>query len=84
MNKAVGLGLSGKEVPRLPGFIRSKPKAIAHSACENLTELLTWYSALDPVEQLLFTLMIGIPVSPRLYRALCEKPVHQIQHGRGR
>lgn len=69
----VGGARSGKLVPRLPGFIRSKPSASAHSTSPYLTALLAWYKAAEPVEQLLFTLTMGMPVNPRLYRARYEE-----------
>ena len=40
--RIVGGARSGKLVPRLPGFMRSKPRARAHSTWPYLTALLAW------------------------------------------
>jgi hypothetical protein len=56
---------------RLPGAIRSNPRARAQFTRPARTKLLAWYKAVEPVEQLLFTLVMGMPVRPKVYRARC-------------
>lgn len=68
----MGGSLSFQLEPKLPGAICSNPRAKVHSARPPRTVLLAWYKAVDPVEQLLFTFVIGMPVRPRLYRARCR------------
>lgn len=43
-----------------PRSIRSKPRAMAQSTTPLSTRIRAWYKAVDPVEQLLLTLIIGI------------------------
>ncbi|MCY1419665.1 hypothetical protein D9M71_352580 [compost metagenome] len=47
-----------------PGRICSKPRASTQSAWPLSTAARARYSAVEPVEQLLLTLMIGMPVRP--------------------
>jgi hypothetical protein len=47
-----------------PGTICSKPSAIAHSTAPLSTACRARYNAVDPVAQLLLTLMTGMPVRP--------------------
>ena len=54
--------------PSEPFSIFSKPSASAHSTIPYCTAWRARNSALEPVEQLLWTLMIGIPVIPSSYR----------------
>lgn len=68
-NVATGGVLSLKLVARLPGAILSNPSASPQWIIPDFTMLLAWYKAVLPVEQLLLTLVIGIPVMPRLYNA---------------
>src|SRR3990167_891350 len=56
-------------VPSAPGFICSNPKARTQSAIPLITACLARYSAVEPEEQLLLTLMTGIPVMPTSYKA---------------
>ena len=50
--------------PSAPFSIFSKPTASAHSTSPPRTACAASISADEPVEQLLFTLKIGMPVSP--------------------
>ncbi len=50
--------------------MRSNPRASAQSYKPALTRVFALYNAVLPVEQLLFTLVIGIPVIPSWYNAL--------------
>ncbi|MOA42319.1 hypothetical protein D3C78_1643580 [compost metagenome] len=52
-----------------PGFICSKPKASAQSTAPLRTAWRARNRAEEPVEQLLLTLITGIPVMPTRYRA---------------
>jgi hypothetical protein len=72
-----GLGLSSNTVPSAPGFICSKPKASTQSAAPLAIAWRARNSAVDPVEQLLLTLKIGMPDMPSGYTArwpLVESP----------
>jgi hypothetical protein len=44
--------------------MRSNPSARAQRASPARTSVAAWTSAVLPVEQLLFTFVIGMPVSP--------------------
>jgi hypothetical protein len=54
---------------RDPVFIFSKPSAMAQSARPAPIARAVSHRAVEPVEQLLLTLVIGIPVSPSSYMA---------------
>jgi hypothetical protein len=62
----IGLGRSGNLdlVPSAPGAIRSNPRARAQRASPARTSVAACTSAALPVEQLLFTFVIGMPVRP--------------------
>ena len=62
----IGLGRSGNAdlVPSAPGAMRSKPRAIAQRTSPPRTRVAACTSAALPVEQLLFTFVIGMPVRP--------------------
>ena len=62
---SIGFVRSVHLTPSEPFSIFSKPSARAQSASPPLTDWRAMNSALEPVEQLLLTLTIGIPVSPR-------------------
>ena len=49
--------------------MNSKPSASAHSTAPDSTAWRARNSALEPVEQLLLTLTMGMPVTPTLYSA---------------
>src|SRR5580658_9587683 len=69
----IGLSRSSHLDPRAPFSIFSKPSARAHSTAPPSTACLASISAVDPVEQLLFTLNTGTPVSPTSYAARCPQ-----------
>ena len=50
--------------PSAPGFICSKPSASTQSAAPDSMAWRARNNAVEPVEQLLFTLMTGMPVIP--------------------
>eukprot|EP01137_Pigoraptor_chileana_P036256 Opistho-2@31508 len=66
---SIGLQRSLNFAPSDPRSIFSKPRAMAHSHAPPATKLRARKRAVDPVEQLLFTLYIGIPVMPSSYSA---------------
>ena len=59
-----GVGRSGNFAVSAPGAICSKPAASAQSIAPPATAWRARYSAVEPVEQLLLTLKIGMPVIP--------------------
>ena len=61
-----GLGRSGNAdvLPSGPGAMRSKPSASTQRASPARTSVAACTSAVLPVEQLLFTFVIGMPVRP--------------------
>lgn len=63
-NSASGDGRSSYMPFNAPGVICSKPTASAHSTAPLATAWRARNKADDPLEQLLFTLNIGMPVSP--------------------
>lgn len=52
--------------------MRSKPSASTQLASPPRMRLLALYRAVLPVEQLLFTFEMGMPVIPSWYSALCK------------
>ena len=62
--RIVGCSRSRKVGISEPFFIFSKPSASAQSTTPPFTSWRAMKSAVDPVEQLLFTFVIGMPVSP--------------------
>ena len=56
--------------PKAPGLICSNPSARTQSAEPLSTACLAKYNAVEPVEQLLLTFIMGIPVIPTWYKAL--------------
>jgi hypothetical protein len=62
--RSKGLERSSKNVFKEPVNILSKPKASTQSAYPVWIAFAARYKAVEPVEQLLLTLMIGIPVMP--------------------
>lgn len=63
-NSPSGEGRSENTVPSAPGIICSKPTASTHSATPLSTACRAKKSAVDPLEQLLLTLTMGMPVIP--------------------
>ena len=63
-NSSNALGRSVKTAPSAPGFICSKPSASTQSAAPDSIACRARNSAVEPVEQLLLTLTIGMPVMP--------------------
>ena len=71
------LGRSSNIAPTAPGRICSNPSASTQSAAPDSIACRARNSAVEPLEQLLFTLMIGTPVMPTSYSArwpLVESP----------
>ena len=66
-----GLGRSLHIEPSAPRIICSNPSAITQSAAPVSIACRAKNSADEPVEQLLLTLTIGIPVWPSPYNAAC-------------
>ncbi|SLJ82534.1 Uncharacterised protein [Mycobacteroides abscessus subsp. abscessus] len=64
MCRIIGCSRSVKVAPSEPGCIFSKPSARVQSARPPRIAWAARYSAVEPVEQLLLTLTIGIPVRP--------------------
>ena len=62
--RPIGDSRSSAPPPSEPGCIFSNPSAIAQSASPPRIAWAARYSAVDPVEQLLLTLTIGMPVIP--------------------
>ncbi|SHU01658.1 Uncharacterised protein [Mycobacteroides abscessus subsp. abscessus] len=69
MCRCIGCSRSVKVAPNEPGCIFSKPSARVTSASPPRIACAALYSAVDPVEQLLLTLVTGIPVMPSSYTA---------------
>ena len=67
--RSTGFTRSSYLAPSAPFSIFSKPSASTHSASPPSMACRARYSAVEPVEQLLFTLMTGMPVSPSPYTA---------------
>jgi hypothetical protein len=53
-----------------PGYILSNPRHKTQFAYPDLIACIPKCRAAEPVQQLLFTFIIGIPVIPTLYNAL--------------
>ncbi|MCY1244602.1 hypothetical protein D9M72_576890 [compost metagenome] len=66
LNSSSGPGRSVQGELRAPGAMYSKPKANATSTTPLCTACRARKRALEPVEQLLLTLMTGMPVMPTL------------------
>ena len=69
--RSIGLTRSSKCIFSEPRSIFSNPTASTQSASPPATSARARYSDVEPVEQLLFTLTIGMPVSPSSYIARC-------------
>src|ERR1700759_1648574 len=70
-NRVNALGRSSQCALRAPRCICSNPRASTQSAAPDATAWRARYRAEDPVEQLLFTLITGMPVIPTRYSAFC-------------
>src|ERR1700761_6696120 len=76
-NRGNALGRSSQCALSAPRCICSKPRASTQSAAPQATAWRARNNADEPVEQLLFTLITGIPVIPTWYSAfwpLVESP----------
>ena len=72
-----GLGRSVNTLPMAPGFICSKPSTSTQSTMPLSMAWRPRNRAVEPVEQLLLTLTMGMPVMPTWYSAfwpLVESP----------
>ena len=71
--RAIGGSRSVNVAPSEPRCIFSKPSASVQSARPPRMACAARYSALEPVEQLEFTLNTGMPVIPSSYTARCPE-----------